>query len=71
MAEATVTDDLLDVIGETIKTMLSSTKENTGACRASDIKKVASVIYETTKHLNDDSEVDDAIYAFLAQTISS
>lgn len=71
MAEVTVTDDLLDVIGKAIQTMLSSTKENTGACSASDIKKVASVIYETTKHLNDDSEVDDAIYAFLARTISS
>lgn len=71
MAEVTVTDDLLDVIGETIKTMLSSAKENTGACKASDIKKVASVIYETTKQLNDDSEVGDAIYGYLALTISS
>ncbi|EPJ0728649.1 hypothetical protein ACS8VC_001120 [Morganella morganii] len=71
MAEVTVTDDLLDVIGKAIQTMLTSIKENTGACRGSDIKKVASVIYETTKHLNDDSEVDDAIYAYLAQTIFS
>ncbi|MDE9437408.1 hypothetical protein KKI95_16090 [Xenorhabdus bovienii] len=64
-----LSNELIDIVGDTVKALITSTTKSTGTCKADDIKKVVSVIHEAVNKFEDGSEVNDAIYAYLAQTI--
>lgn len=62
-------DAVINIASETLETLLSSTKNNTGECKAKTIKAVVSILHEVTSKLDDETEVNDSIYTYLVQAI--
>lgn len=62
-------DVVINIASETLETLLSSTKNNTGECKAKTVKTVVSILHEATSKLDDEAEVNDSIYTYLVQAI--